>query len=517
MTSWQLSGFAEERELGSGGSGRVVLARHEATGNEVAVKYLAAWLAADAAHLENFRTEAHLMAGLVDPHLVTLYEYVETTAGAAIVMDLLEGVALRKMLEDGGPLSPEAALTLMKGSLLGLAALHAQGVVHRDYKPENVMVDASGNTKLVDYGIAAPVGEIAGVSGTPLYMAPEQWRGEPSNAATDVYAATATFVECLTGHPMFTGSTVGALLQQHLTIPPPLDEVPEAVRPIAVAGLAKDPAERLGDAQALVARLDVLAPAAYGPDWERHGRAHLAARAVLLALLFAHPERVANEQASAQTDLSNGGSQGSGAGRAAGEGSGPGEGPGPGGVAGAGLAAAVAAGTAAAGAAERRRHRRPLTLVLGALLIAAAALALSRHAASSPRSSNAAFENRQVTSPASTPSASPTTSPSATSTPSATPTPTTSPSAEPTFSSSPDVTPTITPTATPSVVPPSSAPPTSTGVTKPPPTSAAPTTDPPTTLPPVLTNKQPVTSPSPPPPTFTLPVNCPPTTVCRSG
>ena len=266
MTSWQLAGFTEERELGSGGSGRVVLARHEPTGNEVAVKYLAEWLAADPAHLAGFRTEAQLMAGLVDPHLVTLYEYVETTAGAAIVMDLLEGVALRKMLEDGGPLSPEAALTLMKGSLLGLAALHAQGVVHRDYKPENVMVDATGNTKLVDYGIAAPVGEIAGVSGTPLYMAPEQWRGEPSNAATDVYAATATFVECLTGHPTFTGSTVGALLVQHLNTPPQLDEVPEGIRPIAVAGLAKDPAERLGNATALLERLDVLAPAAYGPD-----------------------------------------------------------------------------------------------------------------------------------------------------------------------------------------------------------------------------------------------------------
>ena len=135
------------------------------------------------------------------------------------------------------------------------------------------MVDAAGGTKLVDYGIAAPVGEIAGVSGTPLYMAPEQWRGEPSNAATDVYAATATFVECLTGRPMFTGTTVGALLHQHLTIPPPLDDLPEAVRPIAAAGLAKDPAERIGDASVLVAQLDVLAPAAYGPEWETRGRA----------------------------------------------------------------------------------------------------------------------------------------------------------------------------------------------------------------------------------------------------
>jgi serine/threonine protein kinase len=489
MTSWQLSGFTEERELGSGGSGRVVLARHEATGNEVAVKYLAEWLAADARHLESFRTEAQLMAGLVDPHLVTLYEYVETTAGAAIVMDLLEGVALRKMLEDSGPLTPEAALMLMKGSLLGLAALHAQGVVHRDYKPENVMVDATGNTKLVDYGIAAPVGEIAGVSGTPLYMAPEQWRGEPSNAATDVYAATATFVECLTGHPMFTGSTVGALLQQHLNIAPPLDDVPEAVRPIAVAGLAKDPAERVGDAQALVARLDVLAPAAYGPDWESHGRAHLAARAVLLALLFAHPERVASEQASAETDLSASNSSGS-------DGS-------PGAGAGAGAQIPVAVG-----AAEERVRRRPFTLVLSALVVAVAALALARHAASSPKSSNAAFENRQATAPAVSPTATPTP------TPSATPTPTPSPSAVPTFSSSPIVTPAITSSA----VPPSSAPPTSTGATTPPPTSAPPTTSPPpppptTSPPPILTGKQPV---NPPPTTSPPPVNCPPTIACGS-
>ncbi len=513
MTSWQLAGFTEERELGSGGSGRVVLARHEATGNEVAIKYLAEWLASDSQHLAGFRTEAQLMAGLVDPHLVTLYEYVETTAGAAIVMDLLEGVSLRKMLEDGGPLSPEAALTLMKGSLLGLAALHVQGVVHRDYKPENVMVDATGNTKLVDYGIAAPVGEIAGVSGTPLYMAPEQWRGEPSNAATDVYAATATFVECLTGRPMFTGTTVGALLQQHLTIPPPLDDVPEPVRPIAAAGLAKDPAERLGDAHALVERLDVLAPAAYGPDWESHGRAHLAARAVLLALLFAHPERVAHEQASAETDLSssNGGTSDAGA-----------DGLGGGAADTAGDGAADARGVTETAAiadvsADERARRRPLTLVLGALVVAIAALALARHSGDSPKSSNAAFEQGQATVPAVSASVTPTPSPTASPTPSATPTssPATPPSdsaAPPTVSSSPIVTPT-TQSVGPALSGPSS---TSVIKTQPPapPTTTPPAPPPTTSPPPILTGKQPVTPPpstSPPPST-----PCTLTAVCGS-
>jgi serine/threonine-protein kinase len=503
VTSWQLAGFTEERELGSGGSGRVVLARHEVTGNEVAIKYLAEWLSSDAAHLASFRTEAQLMAGLTDPHLVALYEYVETTAGAAIVMDLLNGVALRKMLDEGGPLTPEAALTLMKGSLLGLAALHAQGVVHRDYKPENVMVDAAGDTKLVDYGIAAPVGEIAGVSGTPLYMAPEQWRGEPSNAATDVYAATATFVESLTGHPMFPGTTIGALLHQHLTAPPPLEELPEPVRPIAAAGLAKDPAERIGDATALLARLDLIAPAAYGPDWETHGRAHLATRAALLALLFAHPERLAHEQAIAQTNLTTvisnggGGNDRSGARRRAG-----------------GLAADAAASVAAAET-SRRRRVRPLSMALGLLVLAVAALALLRHSSDPPASSNAAFEQGQATVPVVTPTPSPAPTPTPTPTPSATPSPSViAPPIEPTFSVSPVVVPppvsptSVTPTITPTIAP--TSPPVIIQSIKPPPTTLPP--------PPVGTNKQPVTTPTPTPPPLPPPViNCPPTVAACGG
>ena len=105
MSTWQLPAFDELRELGSGGSGRVVLARHQPTGTEVAIKYLADWLADDADLLADFRAEAQLMAGLVDPHLVTLYEYVETSTGAAIVMDVLDGVSLRRMLVEDGPMT----------------------------------------------------------------------------------------------------------------------------------------------------------------------------------------------------------------------------------------------------------------------------------------------------------------------------------------------------------------------------------------------------------------------------
>jgi eukaryotic-like serine/threonine-protein kinase len=303
MSGWQLAGFEELGELGVGGGGRVVLARHESTGRDVAVKYLASWLVDSPERLADFRTEAELMAGLVDDNLVTLYEYVETDVGAAIAMELVEGVALRAILEEGGPLTPEASLTLMKGSLRGLGALHRQGVVHRDYKPENVMVDGAGATKLVDYGIAAPVGELAGIAGTPLYMAPEQWAGEPSTAASDVYAASATFVESLTGHTVFTATTVDALRSQHFSAQPSLEGVPPEVRVIAEAGLAKDPAERITDAEALVEKLEGVAGNTYGPDWEERGRRHLAARASLLALLFPHARLKITQHATALTEL----------------------------------------------------------------------------------------------------------------------------------------------------------------------------------------------------------------------
>ncbi|MGW6887380.1 serine/threonine-protein kinase [Streptomyces chartreusis] len=286
MSTWEVPGYSESLELGSGASGRVVLAVHEETGVAVAVKYLSEALRTRPGFVHDFRAEARLLGGLESPYVTGLYEYVESTHGAAIVMELVDGISLRTLLSRQGPLDPEAALVILKGSLLGLADAHRVGVVHRDYKPENVLVSPDGSSRLVDFGIAVDSGTSAGVAGTPSYMAPEQWTGAPASPAADVYAATATFFECLTGRKPYSGENFAELALQHVEAPIPADEAPEAVRGLVRRGLAKDPAERPAQAEEFVTELEAAAGAAYGTDWEERGRGRLAALVALLPLLL---------------------------------------------------------------------------------------------------------------------------------------------------------------------------------------------------------------------------------------
>ena len=283
-----MAGFAEERELGTGASGRVVAAVHQASGTRVAIKYLSPRLLGDPGFLAAFRAEAQLLRSLQDAHVVRLYDYVEAPGqGAAIIMELVSGISLHQMITRQGPTTAESALLVLKGSLLGLASAHSLGIVHRDYKPENVLVDAQGESKLTDFGVATREGQSATVSGTPLYMAPEQWDGAPATPATDIYAATAVLFECLTGKTPFSGG-LGQLAAQHAAAAVPVELVPEPVRELVARGLAKDPAARPANATALVTELEATAAAAYGPDWEARGRAQLAERAAALLLLLAH-------------------------------------------------------------------------------------------------------------------------------------------------------------------------------------------------------------------------------------
>ena len=198
----------------------------------------------------------------------------------------MTGFSVREILSRQGQTSAEAALVVLQGSLLGLAAAHARGVVHRDYKPENVLVDGHGTSKLTDFGIAARAGDTPVPAGTAAYAPPEQFAGGTASPAGDVYAATATFYECLTGRPPFTGQTMEELRSQHLSAPVPMDPVPEPLRPLVAVGMAKDPAHRPADAGALVARLRTAATSTYGPDWEDRGRSSLAAATLLLAALW---------------------------------------------------------------------------------------------------------------------------------------------------------------------------------------------------------------------------------------
>ena len=286
MPDWEVPAYTELREIGAGGHGHVVLARHDASGTLVAIKYLRHYLLADPEFAEMFRGEAVVLASLDDPNVVRLYEYVEAPSGAAIVMELIDGVSLREILAHQSATTPEAALVVLQGSLLGLAAAHRRGVVHRDYKPENVLVNGDGISKLTDFGIAARTGDHAIPAGTLPYAAPEQMAGEPASPASDIYAATATFYECLTGRPPFSGDTAEMLLRQHRSAPVPLEPLPEPLRPLVAAGMAKDPARRPTDATTFVTELNTAATGAYGRHWHDRGRSHLGEAALLLAALW---------------------------------------------------------------------------------------------------------------------------------------------------------------------------------------------------------------------------------------
>ena len=286
MSEWAVPGYTELKQLGAGGFGSVVLARHDATGTPVAIKYLLPQAQQDPDSSAMFRAEAESLSTLDDPHVVRLYEYVESAAGAAIVMELVDGVTLGNILAQYGSTSPEAALVVLHGSLLGLAAAHARGVIHRDYKPANVLVNAHGASKLTDFGIAARAGTPTIPAGSVAYAPPEQFDGGLASAASDVYAATATFYECLAGQPPFTGPTIASVIEQHQTAEVPMGPVPEPLRPIVARGLAKDPRYRPSDAAALAQGLRTAAVSGYGPEWEQRGRSQLGEAALLLALLW---------------------------------------------------------------------------------------------------------------------------------------------------------------------------------------------------------------------------------------
>ncbi|KAB2371056.1 serine/threonine-protein kinase, partial [Actinomadura montaniterrae] len=283
MAQWRVPEFEEVRELGQGAQGRVVLARHKVRGTPVAIKYLTAGAAPEAR--DRFRDEARMLGRVDDPNVARLYRLVEHGDDLAIVMEAVDGVPFKEILRRHAPLEPEAALTVLKGSLLGLAAAHAAGVVHRDYKPANVIVPADGRSRLIDFGIAVVAGG-ASAEGTPLYMAPEQWRGEPATPATDVYAATCVFYEALTGRRPYGNGDRASIRAGHLGEAVPAEDVAEPLRPLIARGMAKDPADRPVSASAFVGHLDEVAGGAYGPDWESRGMRVLAGAAVALAALF---------------------------------------------------------------------------------------------------------------------------------------------------------------------------------------------------------------------------------------
>jgi len=250
--------------LGRGGMAEVHLGRDVRLGRTVAVKTLRADLARDPTFQARFRREAQSAASLNHPSVVAVYDTGEDLVHGVflpfIVMEFVEGQTLRELMNDGRRLLPERALEITAGVLRALEYSHRAGIIHRDIKPGNVMLTGNGEVKVMDFGIARAVADssstvtqTAAVIGTAQYLSPEQARGTPVDARSDLYSTGCLLYELLTGRPPFTGDSAVAVAYQHVRedpVPPSsLDpDVGDEIDAIVMKALAKNPENRYQDA-----------------------------------------------------------------------------------------------------------------------------------------------------------------------------------------------------------------------------------------------------------------------------
>lgn len=250
--------------IGRGGMAEVHEGMDSRLNRRVAIKVLRADLARDPQFQERFRREAQSAAGLNHPNIVSIYDTGEDvfTEGFTqthipyIVMEYVDGVTLREMLQNGPRILPERGLEIVAGLLAALDYAHRHGIVHRDIKPANVMINSHGDAKVMDFGIARAISDSAtsvtatsAVMGTAQYLSPEQARGEVADARSDIYAAGCVLYELLTGSTPFTGDSPVSIAYQHVnsqvTSPSHLDpSIPATLDSIVLHALAKNPASR---------------------------------------------------------------------------------------------------------------------------------------------------------------------------------------------------------------------------------------------------------------------------------
>jgi eukaryotic-like serine/threonine-protein kinase len=252
-----------DERIAGGGMGDVWRGTDEVLGRTVAVKILLPALLDEPGFAERFRGEARTMATINHPGVVDVYDYGSDQQLAFLVMEYVEGDALSRTLSRVGRLTPARTMALVAQAADALQAAHANGIVHRDVKPGNLLVRPNGTLVLTDFGIArsALVGQltVAGsVLGTASYISPEQASGAVATAASDVYALGVVAYQCLSGHRPFDGATPIEIAMKHVRdTPRPLPaDIPPAVRAIVDRALAKDPAARwpTAAAMAVVAR-----------------------------------------------------------------------------------------------------------------------------------------------------------------------------------------------------------------------------------------------------------------------
>ena len=274
--------------LGQGGMGSVFRAERLHIGDEVAVKLLHRDLVREKQALERFRREARTAAMIRHPNVVSIHDFNDGSTDvseAYIVMELVQGWSLGDLLRREGRLAPQRAVRLMNGICAGVGVAHRQGLLHRDLKPDNVIIVPPSHegdeetAKVVDFGLAK-VRDVAAatalthtgaVIGTLYYMSPEQCSGEELDPRADVYSLGAMFYEMLTGGPPFRANNLAGLISKHLHEPPPPFpeslQIPPALEAVCLRALSKDRHQRQADAIAFGRELQnaLTAPTGYQP------------------------------------------------------------------------------------------------------------------------------------------------------------------------------------------------------------------------------------------------------------
>ncbi len=280
-----LPGYELGGELGRGAMGVVLAARHRRLERDVAIKQLPSAFAADEEVRGRFGHEARTLAALSHPHIVPVYDYVESEGLCLLVMEALPGGTLWDRFTGEG-VTMATACTAVLATCAGLQFAHSKGVLHRDVKPENLMFAADRTLKVTDFGIAQVFGGDETVTtldgaviGTPAYMAPEQAIGQPCGPPADVYATGTVLYELLSGTLPFSleGDAVEVLERRAHEDPTPITEVapnvPEPLADVTMRALARDPGDRYASAEGFGVAVAEAATQAFGPGWV--GRADL--------------------------------------------------------------------------------------------------------------------------------------------------------------------------------------------------------------------------------------------------
>ena len=253
------------RKLGTGGMANVYLAEDEDLGRRVAIKILNDRYASDEAFTERFRREAKSAAALSHPNIVSIYDRGDADGRPYIAMEVIEGKSLKELIVGSGPLPISEAVAYAKQILSATRFAHRHGIIHRDIKPHNILLGHEDRLKVTDFGIArsgaSQMTEVGSIMGTAQYLSPEQARGAPVTAASDLYSVGIVLYEMLTGKTPFNGETPIEIAMKHVNDPPrPPSEhrrdIPPELDQVVLRSLSKDIHERYGSAEEFSADLD---------------------------------------------------------------------------------------------------------------------------------------------------------------------------------------------------------------------------------------------------------------------